>query len=119
MAMLSIDGTDLPAPVNFSAPNMDIDSQDSNRNELGYFQRDRIRQGVYKIDKLRFEKINSSQLALIKAAIKPSKFQFTFPSEIGKITKTMYAGDRDVEMISYNEDYNKILWNISFSVIEY
>lgn len=118
MAMINIDGVDLPAPTKFKPPNMDIDSSDSNRNELGVMQRDRIRQGVYKLE-LAWEKISSSELALIKAAIEPAEIQVTFPSEIGFITKTMYAGDRNVEMVSYNNDYNKIVWNISFNLVEY
>lgn len=118
MAMLDIDGIGLPAPVSFSAPNMDLDSQNSNRNELGYFQRDRVRQGIYKIENLAFKNISSSDLALIKGAIEPAKFNFTFPSERGRITKVMYAGDRKIDMVTYNEDPDKILWDISFNLIE-
>lgn len=117
MAMISIDGVDLPAPIRFKPPNMDIDSSDSNRNELGIMQRDRIRQGVYKIE-LAWEKLTSSELHLIKTSIEPAEINVTMPSEIGFITKRMYAGDRDIDMVAYNEDYNKILWNISFNLTE-
>ena len=117
MAMINIDGVDLPAPIKLKPPNSDIDSKDSGRNELGGFQRDRVRQGLYKIE-LAWKNLSSSDLHLIKTAIKPSEFKFTFPSEVGFITKTMYAGDRDIDMVSYNSDFNKILWDISFNLIE-
>lgn len=118
MAMINVDGVDLPAPIKFKPPNFDLDSQDTNRNELGTMQRDRIRQGIFKLE-LAWKNINSSNLALIKAAIEPARVKVTFPTEIGFVTKIMYAGDRDIEMVAFNEDYNKILWNISFNLIEY
>lgn len=118
MAMVSIDGVDLPGVPTYKVPNFDLDSQDTNRNELGVLQRDRIRDAVFKVE-LEFVGITSSALALIKSAIQPAQFQATIITELGYITKTMYAGDRNVEMIRYNEDYNKIKWNISFSLIEY
>lgn len=117
MAMVNIDGVDLPAPTKYKIPNYDLDSEDSNRNELGYLQRDRIRQGIFKAE-LEFV-VNSSDLALIKSAVEPAQFEATVISEVGPITKTMYAGDRNIEMIKHNKDYNKIVWSISFSLIEY
>ncbi len=117
MAIISIDGVDLPAPHKYKLPNFDLDSEDSNRNELGYFQRDRIRDEIYKGE---FEfKVDSSELALIKSAIKPAELQVTLISEVGPITKTMYVGNRNIDMVSYDEDYNKIMWSISFSLTEY
>jgi len=118
MAMITIDGVDLPSPSVFKLPRYDLDSQDTNRNELGVLQRDRIRQGIYKIE-LEWNGINSEQLHTVNTAIEPASLQVTFPSQTGMITKQMYAGDRNVEMIRYNEDYNKIMWKISFNLVEY
>lgn len=116
MAMVNLDGVDLPAPTKYKIPDSDLDSADSNRNELGYFQRDRVRQGVLKAE-LEF-KVNSSDLALIKSAVKPPEIQATLLTEVGFITRTMYAGDRNTEMLKYSDDYNKIMWSISFNLIE-
>ncbi len=118
MALLNIDGVDLPAPTKLKLPNFDLDSEDSNRNELGIFQRDRVRQGVFKCE-LEWKAITSSQLATIKAATQPASFQATLLTELGPITKTMYAGDRNIEMVKYNDDYNKIRWDISCNLTEY
>lgn len=118
MAMISIDGVDLPAPSSFKMPRSDLDSGDTGRNELGILQRDRVRQGIYKIE-LEWKGITSSQLHLIESAIEPSEINVTFPTPTGMKTKKMYAGDRNIEMIKYDADYNKIRWNISFNLIEY
>lgn len=118
MAMINIGGVDLPAPSSYKIPQFDLDSSDTNRNELGLMQRDRVRQGIYKIE-LEFKAITSSDLHKINSAIEPSKFKTTFLSPKGFITKDMYAGDRSIEMVKYDEDYNKIRWDISFNLTEY
>ncbi|HOA79958.1 MAG TPA: hypothetical protein PKK61_02695 [Defluviitaleaceae bacterium] len=119
MALISIDGVDLPSPSSFKISRFDLDSSDTNRNELGILQRDRVRQGIYKIE-LEWKGITSEQVQTIETAIEPAQIQVTFPTQRGLLTKTMYAGDRNgPEMVKYNEDYNKIRWNISFNLIEY
>lgn len=118
MAILNIDGVDLPAPSSFKLPRFDLDSSDTNRNELGILQRDRVRQGVYKIE-AEWKGITSEQLQTIDMAVEPASLLVTFPSPKGVLTKTMYAGDRNVEMVKYDADYNKIRWNISFNLTEY
>ena len=118
MSMINIDSVDLPAPIKFKPPNFDLDSQDTNRNELGIMQRDRIRQGILKLE-LAWKNITSSELHTIKSAIEPASVKVTFPTEIGFVTKTMYAGDRDIEIVAFDKDYNKIRWNISFNLTEY
>lgn len=117
MAILNIDGVDLPAPSSFKLPQFDLDSGDTNRNELGILQRDRVRQGIYKID-LEWKGVTSAALAAIEEAIKPASVQVTFPAPTGLQTKTMYAGDRNVDMAIYRSADN-IRWNISFNLVEY
>jgi len=116
--MIVINGINMPFPSAFRLPRFDIDSSDTMRNELGVLQRDRIRQGIYKIE-LEYRGITSEQLQAIEAAIEPAALQVEFPSPQGAITATMYAGDRAVEMVKYNDDYNKIRWNLAFNLIEY
>lgn len=118
MTMINIDGVDLPAPSSFKIPNFDLDSGDVGRNELGILQRDRIRQGVYKLE-LEWKAVVSSQLATIKTALSPEKITVRFPCEMGFINKEMYAGDRNIEMVKYDSDYNKIRWDISCNLTEY
>lgn len=116
MAILTIDGVDLPAPSVFRIPRSDLDSADTNRNEEGYLQRDRIRQGIFTIE-LEWRGITSTQLQTIETAIAPASVQATFLTASGMQTKTMYAGNRNVELIKYQQ--NSIRWNIRFNLIEY
>jgi hypothetical protein len=118
MALLNIDGADLPAPSKFKIPNFDLDSGDTGRNELGILQRDRVRQGIFKAE-VEWKAITSSQLATIKAATLPASFQATILTETGYVAKTMYAGDRNIEVVKYDPDYNKIRWDVSCNLTEY
>ena len=117
MPMITINGVGLPAPTKFKPPNFDLDSQDTTRNEAGYMQRYRIRQGIYKIE-LEWRNMTSPELETIKRAIKPASVKVTFPTEVGFTPKTMYVGDRNIEIVTFNEDYRKIIWNISFNLTE-
>jgi len=116
MAILKIDGVDMPAPSVFKIPRYDLDSGDTHRNEEGYLQRDRIRQGIYKIE-LEWKGITSAQLNTIESAIAPASVQVTFLTASGLQTKTMYVGDRQIELTKYQD--TDIRWNISFNLIEY
>ena len=117
MAIITIDGVDLPAPSIFKIQQSDLDSSDTNRNEEGYLQRDRIRQGIYKLE-LEWKGITNAQLATILNAIKPASVSVKFPTEKGRVTKTMYVGDRKSEIVKYRNE-NDIRWNLSFTLTEY
>jgi hypothetical protein len=118
MTMLRIDGVDMPVPSVYKLPRFDMDSEDTNRNEEGRLQRDRIRQGIFKIE-LEWWSITSSQLHTIETAIAPASLQVTFITAIGPQTKTMYAGDRNIGMALYDEKTDDIRWDVSFNLIEY
>lgn len=117
MAIITIDGVSLPDPSSMSIPMADIDSADTTRNELGILQRDRIRQGVYKIE-LSWNAITDSDVNTILSAITPAKFEVTFPTTTGNMTKDMYAGDRKLDFVLYRNGNNP-RWNLSFNLVEY
>lgn len=117
MAIITIDGVDLPAPSSMSIPMSDLDSPDTTRNELGILQRDRIRQGVHKVE-LAWNVITSSQVNTILSAIEPAKFSVTFPTTFGTVTKDMYCGDRKLDVVLYKNGDNPY-WSLSFNLIEY
>ncbi len=118
--MIQINGVNLPAPVEYSVSLQDIDSENTRRTETGMLQRDRVRQGVYKIQvKWRVKK---SQLKTITDALKPAKFRVTFfdPTTSTSPTRYMYCGDRNADLIHYKEGSpNDSWWEISTSLIEY
>jgi len=117
MAIITIDGVDLPAPSSMSIPMSDLDSPDTTRNELGILQRDRIRSNVYKVE-FSWNVLTNSEVSTILNAIEPDKFTVTFPTPYGNVTKEMYCGDRKLEAVLYRNGNNP-LWSLSFNVIEY
>lgn len=118
MAIITIDGVGIPAPSSLDIDRMDLDSPDTTRNELGYMQRDRVRQGVYKIS-LGFNAKVSSDIRIIENAIAKTSVNVTFPSPNGMITKKMYVGDRSLNVVLYNNANDKVRWDMSFNLIEY
>jgi len=118
MSMLTIDGVAIsPDPSVYSLPEHDLDSENSGRNELGVLIRDRLRQGVYKIE-LEWWAISNAELKVILGAIYKPEFPVTFLTEDGYVTKTMYAGDRSKSLVRYMGDTNKMAWNLKFNLIE-
>src|SRR5699024_10801583 len=113
-----IDGVDLPTPSRFKIMKSDIDSPDSDLNELGIYQRDRVRQDRYSI-KLEYHGGTSSEIHTVEAAIETAEINVTFPSTIGMLTKKMFVDSRDgPDMIRHNKDYNKIIWKLNLVLTE-
>ncbi|HZK00335.1 MAG TPA: DUF6711 family protein [Tissierellaceae bacterium] len=117
MAIITIDGVDLPSPSSLSISLQDLDSEDTGRNELGVLQRSRLRQGVYKIE-LGFNVIDNSKVQTILSSIVNEKVSVTFPTQVGFETREMYVGDRKVDSVLYR-DGNDPKWTVSFNLIEY
>lgn len=119
MAIITIDGVDLPSPSTLKVSMQDLDSPDTTRNEVGVLQRDRVRGGVYKIE-LSFNVKRGSDIQIVESAIQNASLEVTFPDTTGRITKTMYAGDRSKEVILYNNGVvDETRWSLSFNLIEY
>lgn len=121
MAMISINGVDLPTPTEYSVALQDIDSDNTRRTEAGILTRDRVRAGVYKIEVA--WKITKAQLKTITDAISPAKFSVTFfdPTTSSTSTKDMYCGDRGGKMMNcFNPAIpGENMWEFSTSLIEY
>jgi hypothetical protein len=116
MALLKIDSTDMPAPSVFRIPQYDLDSADTQRNEEGYLQRDRIRQGISKIE-LEWHGITNDQLSTLLNAVQPAQVSVTFLFGSSYETKSMYVGDRNVELVKNHG--GDVRWNVSFNLTEY
>lgn len=118
MALLRINGVDLPDPAKFEAPTNDLDSEESFRDEDGYLHRDPIRQDIRKII-VGWKGITNSELALIKSSVSPPSFTASWPTELGRVSKTMYASaEKSIILVKYESDA-KMWWDIDFSLIEY
>lgn len=119
MEIITINGTVLPPPSRFKVVRADIDSSDTTRNEVGVLMRDRVRHGVYKLE-LEFNVKKGSEIALIESVITGPSFSVRFPDTTGFVTRRMYVGDRDKEVVLYKDgDFDEIRWDLSFNLIEY
>lgn len=120
MALLVIDGVEMPAPSELKVPESDLDSQDTTRNELGILQRDRVRQGIRKIE-CAWKALTAEDASILLKAVKPKSVLVTYPDpeENLMVTRKMYVGDRSSELILYRQSTNEYRWKISFNLTEF
>lgn len=118
MSLINVNGTRLPTPSVYRVSRQDLDSANSGRNERGILLRDRVREGVIKVE-LEWRAINNSQATLIINAVKPSKMGVTLLVEGRQQSFQMYRGDIKSELIRYMDSTNKMAWNVSFNLIEF
>jgi hypothetical protein len=117
MAFLQINGVDMPTPSTFSIALSDLDSDSTKRNEQGILQRDRIRQGIYKLS-CNWNALSQADASLLLHAVSSASFSVTYPDPLsGTNTITAYVGDRTPDMVSYQNGQPR--WTISFDLIEY
>lgn len=108
MAILKINGVDMPDPSSFSVSIMDLDSEESRRNILGKLNRDRV--AVKRKLNCEWGPLTMSQISTLLNAVKDEFFQVTYPDPFvgGEATKTFYVGDRQMPM--YSKVNGQILW---------
>lgn len=121
--MIYINNVALPNPQvdGYNVTVIDIDSEDTNRNERGVMIRNRIRQGVYKVQAKWI--LRGAQLSSLLTLTQPAQFPVRFldPLTNSYRSATMYVGDRSLNVKAYtsNMSADQILWDVSFSLIEY
>lgn len=119
--LISINNTALPAPTKYNVPTHDLDSSDTTRNEQGILIRNRVRQGVVKIE-LSWT-ATSSVIAQIAPLVEPEKVtaQYFNPQSNQFETANLYVGDRSCNLVMYTDgmDLADALWEYSFNLIEY
>lgn len=123
MAMLTIGTTAFPNPavgqwkVNLS----DLDGDAAGRSGTGVLVRDRIRAAVYQIEAGFI--LTGAQLEVYVPLLAPASFSVTFydGKSAAYPTKTMYCGDRTMELVTNISDAapDATTWKLSFSLIEF
>ena len=119
MVLLSIDGVALPTPTKYDFEFSDLDTEKTGR-DLNYFMiRQRKRADVYSFP-LSWEDIGLDDLRIIFNATSPEMFEATFFDIVSGefITKTMYAGNRQVKTSIIKGDLSDVVCSISFNLIE-
>ena len=121
MALISIDGVEMPMPNTYSIPMEDLDAGDSARSESGVLVRNRVRQGICKLDLA--WRVDSTEAASLLGAITPSKVTVNYYDPRTGTTNEaeMYVEGRSCSMVRYSESDSPddILWDISFSLVQY
>lgn len=119
--MIAINGTQLPKPTKYLVTMSDLDSSDSARNEAGVLIRNRIRQGVTKIE-LAFT-LKGSDASWVLELVQPARVSVEYFDPRSFVPRTIdaYVGDRSVNMRVYTPDMSAedILWEVSFNLVEY
>lgn len=118
--MLTIDGKAIPTPSKFNITYNDLDSEETGRSLDGNLHRDVIGTNFRTID-LEWKTMERGALRILLNALSKKTFSVTYydPIEDAKVTKTMYAGNRKVDMYNYIIDNGKPLWlDISVSLIQ-
>lgn len=119
--MISINGTKLPKPTKYQVGLSDLDSSDTTRTESGKLVRNRVRQGVTKIE-LSFI-LKGSEVAPVLQLVEPSKVSVEYFDPRVFVTRNIdaYVGDRSCNVLKYDptKSVEQILWEVSFNLIEY
>ena len=119
--MISIDGTKLPNPTKYAVGMSDLDSSDTTRNEAGVLVRNRVRQGVTKIE-LAFT-LKGTEASEVMGLIEPAKVHVKYfdPRTAQYREIDAYAGDRSNNMLRYlpGMTISDILWEVSFNLVEF
>lgn len=118
--MLMINGIAIPSPSKFNITYNDLDTEETGRSMDGNLHRDVIGTNFRTID-LEWRTMEREDLKKLLKALSNKTFSVVYydPIHDAKITKTMYAGNRKVDMYNYVIDNGKPLWlDISVSLIQ-
>lgn len=119
--MISIDGTTLPNPTKYLVSMSDLDRSSTTRSEAGVLVRNRVRQGVTKIE-LTFT-LKGKDVSWVLNLIEPAKVHVKYfdPRTFESREIDAYVGDRSNNMLAYTPDMSieDIWWEVSFNLVEY
>ena len=123
MPLLKIGGVDMPTPSTYKIGRFDLDSTDTRRTEDGVLHRDRVRGGVYKIT-VGWDALSPTQLKTVTSALAPEAFTVVFfdaTTYTENKTVTMYAGDRESEIVRKMDENNKAVsyWSFNTTLTEF
>lgn len=109
--LLRIDGEDMPTPSKFSITLNDLDSEETGRSIDGNLHRDVIGTNFRTID-VEWKTMTREDLQKFLNAVSKANFTVTYydPIQDSLISKTMYAGNRKIDMYNYILDNGKPLW---------
>ena len=119
MFQIKINGTEYSsASSNLVINGADLDSESSNRDEVGVIHRDRIRADVHSVP-FSFENLPKGLAANIKTALSATIITMTYPDLDGNATKTGYVSALKRSCTAYFGDGpNDSFWTLEFTFVE-
>lgn len=119
--LLTIDGVVMPTPSKFNITLNDLDSEETGRSIDGNLHRDVIGTNFRTID-LEWNYLSRADLKKVLNAVSKVNFEVIYydPIQDARIKKTMYAGNRKIDMYNYviGKDGTPLWVNIGFSLIQ-
>lgn len=116
---LSIGGSTVKPPKEFSVGLQTIDADTSGRNASGTMIRDIITEKV-KLD-MNWGPLSDSEVSNILNKVTNDFFTVTYPDPAvgGMTTKTFYVGDRTIPSYSWNNKFSSMKWQgLSMNFVE-
>ena len=119
MALIAIDGVELPSPTTYEFEFSDMDTEKTGRDLNFKLQRSRKRARVYSLS-VSWDCLTIEDLNTIVTATDPEFFEVTLLDMVSGqfVTKTMYAGNRKVTAKMAQTDGVDTVGSISFKLIE-
>lgn len=123
MAVLKVNGTDLPEPSEITVSLQDVDYE-SGRDQTGTMFRDRKRGGLHAVRKIecKWNVLSNADVKTLLMAVKDASMSLTFPDpyEGNNRTSTVYVGDRKAPIYWKDPTTNKWVWkDVAFNFIEF
>ena len=118
MAMISVDGFDLPDPSEYTYGLMDISASDAGRTEDTMMQKNRV--GQKRKLNLGWQNIRPDVASDILSAVNPEYINVTYWDVMsgGMETREFYVGDRSAPYQWWHGTNGKIFSKLSFNLIE-
>lgn len=115
MALIKINGADIPAPSEYKVGIQDISKAERNANGTMIIERIATKRKI----ELSWSYLNKDQLAQLFTAVSPVFFEVTYvdPQDNGLRTGTFYCGDRTCGMLDFQNGVPRYK-DIKFNLIE-
>lgn len=115
MALIKIEGVDIPTPSEYSVGIQDISKAERNANGTMIIERIATKRKI----ELSWNYLSKEQLAQVLNAVSGVFFQVTYvdPQDNATRTGTFYAGDRKCGMIDFRDGVPRYK-DVSFNLIE-
>jgi hypothetical protein len=115
MALITINGVDLPTPTDFQVGIMDISKAERNANGTMIIERVATKRKLF----LTYSFLTESQAELVLKTIAPTFYNVTYidPQTKTERTGSFYCGDRNIGMVDY---YNGVARykDLTFNLVE-